>query len=224
LNVTELRARSAAERLRSAVGDTRRQWRADTRRRWGRVGVGAAAAVLGAWMFASLYRSADDAREVVVMAAPVERYSVIDPGDLRVARVRTDQSVVGLVDGSRLDEVVGRIASTDLPAASLLVDDHLLPVGHRLVERDEAVVGLVLRPGDGPLSNLEAGSRVAVVVRPPPGGNGEPVEVSGWVFDAADDRSPMGERDVEIVVARGDAATVSAAAAERRVSLLLTAG
>ncbi|HAS13137.1 MAG TPA: hypothetical protein DCS55_21895, partial [Acidimicrobiaceae bacterium] len=57
------------------------------RRRWGRIAVGLAAAVLGAWIFAALYLSAGDRHEVVALSQTVDRLDVIERSDLRVVRI-----------------------------------------------------------------------------------------------------------------------------------------
>lgn len=190
------------------------------RRRWGRIAVGVAAALLGAWVFAALYLSADDTREVLALANPVERLERIERSDLRVLRLPTNTDVQ-TVPASQLDGVVGRVAATDLAAGSLLADGQLVPVGERLVAAGEAVVGVLVGPGDAPSTGLDRGAKVSVVVRPPAGVSGAAVEVPGWVADVSGAVGSKGDRSVEVVVARRDAASVSAAAADRRVTIVV---
>lgn len=190
------------------------------RRRWGRIGAGVAAALLGAWVFAALYLSADDTREVLVVAEGVERLESIERSDLRVVSLPTN-SDVQTVPASRLNDLVGRIAATDLAAGSLLADGQLVPVGERLVAADEAVVGVLVGPGDAPATGLDRGAAVSVVVRPPAGVTGDAQEVPGWVADVSGAVASNGDRPVEVVVAKGDAAAVSAAAADRRVTIVV---
>lgn len=193
--------------------------RVSVRRRWGRVGAGIAAALLGAWVFAAVYLSADDSREVLVVADGVARLEQIQRSDLRVVSLPTNTDVEA-VSASRLADVVGRVAATDLAAGSLLADGELVPVGERLVAANEAVVGVLVRLGDAPTIELDRGAVVSVVIRPAAGTSGDVREVTGWVANLSGAAS-NGDRPIEVVVTRSDAAVVSAAAADHRVTIVV---
>lgn len=193
------------------------------RRRWGRIGAGAAAAVLGAWLFAALYLSAGNRTEVLVVARDVERLELIERSDLRVVRL-SESSDVASVDASRIEEFVGRVAGVDLLSGSLLAPGQVLPAGRELLGAKEAVVGLLVGPGDSPTASLRRGAPVLVVVRPAAGSQGDAVEVEGWVFDASGEVLNTRERPVEVAVPRSRAGLISAAAADRRVSVVALAG
>lgn len=188
------------------------------RRRWGRIGGGVFAAVLGGWLFASLYLSAGDRIDVLAVATKVGRYEVIERSDLRVVSISKD-SDVSSIPAARLDDLVGRVAATDLTSGSLLADGALLPPGERLVQSSEAVVGVLVKPGDSPTTEMRRGATVSVVVRPPAGTGGAVTEVPGWLVDVGSAAS-NGDRTIEVVVARTSAAAVSAAAADRRVTIV----
>lgn len=192
------------------------------RRRWGRIGVGLAAAVLGAWVFAALYLSAGDRREVVALSRDVDRLEVIDRSDVRVVRISSDTDVT-TVDASQVDDLVGRVARTDLVAGSLLTQDQLVAEGRQLLGDDEAVIGVLIGPGDGPTNVLRRGTPVLVVIRPAAGTQGDPEEIEGWVFDASGEALNTRERPVELAVPRTSAAAISAAAADRRVTVVALA-
>ena len=192
------------------------------RRRWGRIAVGLAAAVLGAWIFAALYLSAGDRHEVVALSQTVDRLDVIERSDLRVVRISSDTDV-STVDAARIDEIVGRVAETDLVAGSLLSNDHLVPDGRQLLRSDEAVVGVLLGPGDSPTRVLRRGTPVLVVVRPAAGSQGETEQVEGWVYDTSGEALNTRERPIELAVPRDSAAAISAAAADRRVTVVALA-
>jgi hypothetical protein len=193
--------------------------RGGLRRRWGRVAAGIAVALLGAWLFSALYLSAGDRSDVLVVAHHVDRLGVIQRSDLAVVRMSNDPGV-RMVSASRLDEFVGRTAAVDLVAGSLLNEDEVRARGERVVDADEAVVGMLVRPGDAPTEVLHRGAPVSVVVRAPTGSTGEAEEVAGWVFNASLPALSSRERPVEVVVAQDAAASVSAAAAEDRVSIV----
>lgn len=178
--------------------------------------------VVGAWAFTALYVSADDRTDVLAVADVVPRFEVVERSDLRVVRLSTD-SDFDSVEAGRLDDIVGRTAAVDLVPGSLLVEDQLLPAGERLLQADEAVIGVLLGPGEGPTGILRRGSAVLVVVRPPAGVQGDPMLVQGWVFDASGEAVSARERPLEVVVPRSDAGALSAAAADRRVSIVALA-
>ncbi len=193
--------------------------RGPLRRRWGRIGAGAAAAVLGAWMFAALYLSAGHRTGVLVVSRDVGRLEVIDRSDLRVIRMSNDSDVES-IDAGRVDEFVGRIAGVDLVAGSLLAEGQVLPAERKLLGAGEAVVGVLLGPGDSPVRSLRRGTPILVVVRPPAGSQGDPEEIEGWVFDASSEPLTTRERPIELAVPRAQAGLISAAAADKRVTLV----
>ncbi|MGE3448639.1 MAG: SAF domain-containing protein [Microbacteriaceae bacterium] len=192
------------------------------RRRWGRIGAGAAAAIIGAWVFAALYLSAGDRQEVVALSRDVGRLEVIDRSDLRVVRISSDTDV-STVDASRMNDIVGRVANMDLVAGSLLVADQLVPEGRQLLAPNEAVVGVLLGPGDSPTRSLRRGTPVLVVIRPASGTQGSTEEIEGWVFDASGEALNTRERPIELAVPRSKAGPISAAAADRRVTIVALA-
>ena len=205
--------------FRGAAAPSTKPSREFVRRRWARVGTGVAAAVVGAWVFVALYLSAGDQAEVLVLAREVPRLEIIDRADLRAVRISVDANVESVAAG-RVDDFVGRTAAVDLLAGSLLAEGQVLPEGRELLGDDEAVVGVLSRPGDTPMRNLRRGSPVLVVVRPPSGSDAEPEEIEGWVFDASGEPLNTRERPLEIAVPRASAGMISAAAADGRVTLV----
>ena len=67
---------------------------------------------------------------------------------------------------------------------------------------------------------LRRGAPILVVVRPPTGQTTAPVEVTGWVFDSSAEALSSRERPIELAVPRASAAMVSAAAADKRVTVV----
>ena len=82
--------------------------------------------------------------------------------------------------------------------------------------------GFFSRPGDGQLS-LKRGSPVIIVVRPAAGETATATEVTGWVFDSSAEALNSRERPVELALPRAQAGLVSAAAADKRISVLALA-
>lgn len=190
-----------------------------TKRRWGRFAAGAAAGLLGAWLFGAMYMSAEQRTDVLLVNANVARFATITRDDLKIVRIASDTEAAS-VPATRINEIVGRIAATDLPSGSLLTDSALLPAGDKLLKPDEAVVGVLLSAGDSQMI-LKRGQLVALVVRPPQGATGAPVEVKGWVFDTSAEAVSSRERPIEVAVPRDQAAMVSAAGADKRVTLVI---
>jgi hypothetical protein len=184
------------------------------------MGVGVVMMAVGAWVFAGLYLSVGDRREVLVMARDVDAREVVERRDLRVVRVSVDAGV-DVVAAEDLDQVVGRPARTGLLTGALLSEAQLEDRGDDGVDPGEAVVSVLLGPGDAPALALEPGAPVAAVLRPPAGQEGELTEVRGHVLDLSE--TDQGGWTVELVLADDDAATVSAAAADDRVTVVALA-
>jgi hypothetical protein len=185
-----------------------------SRRRTGRAVVGVAAAMLGCWAFASMYLSAGH--------RTVPRFETVKRDDLRTVKIASD-SEAAHIDASRMNEIIGRTAGDDLLAGSLLAEGQLLPAGEQLLKPDEAVVGVLLAGGDAQVG-IRKGSKVVLVVRTPTAtGTSTTSEVTGWVYSAATESTSSRERAVEVVVPRGQAAAVSAAGADKRVTIVMLA-
>jgi SAF domain len=194
------------------------------RRRWARVAAGAVLALLGGWVFASLYVSAGDRVEVLAVAHDVDRFETVQRDDLRSVRVAAD-SGVDTVDAGDLDAIVGRAAATDLREGSLLAPDQLVAKDARLVGDNEAVVGAELAPGDVPEGALAGGIDIMVVVRPADTAPGADVEqVPGWLLSFGDPDENTGDRRVSLVVPADRAAEVAAAASDERVAVVALEG
>jgi hypothetical protein len=93
-------------------------------------------------------------------ASPIERGQVIDPGDVRVVYVSSDDALARL-DSSQLDRVVGRVALVDLAEGTLLTPSVVAQAA--AVTDGDGVVGLSLDPGAYPARGLAPGDRVNVV-------------------------------------------------------------
>ena len=64
-----------------------------TRRRWGRVAIGAVLALFGAWLCMILVATAGGRKETLALADDVGRGEVLERGDLKVVRVAADAGV-----------------------------------------------------------------------------------------------------------------------------------
>ena len=212
----------AATKARADAVALLRQPKPPTRRRVSRAAVGIAAALLGCWAFASMYLSAGHRTNALVLDRTVPRFETIKRDDLRTVKIASDTEAAHIA-ASRMDEIIGRTAADDLTAGSLLADGQLLPAGEQLLKPDDAVVGVLLAGGDTQVG-LRKGSKVVLVIRTPQAtGTATTTEVTGWVYSAATESTSSRERAVEVVVPRGQAAAVSAAGADKRVTIVMLA-
>jgi hypothetical protein len=213
---------ATAVKARADAVATMRRPRPPGRRRIGRAAIGAVAALVGCWAFASIYLSAGHRTDALVLNRTVPRFEAISRDDLRTVRIASDTEAAH-IDASRLNEIVGRSAGNELIAGTLLAEGQLLPPGAQLLKPDEAVVGVLLAGGDAQVA-LQKGSKVVLVLRTPQAtGIATTSEVTGWVFSAPSESASSRERAVEVVVARSEAAAVSAAGADKRVTIVMLA-
>ncbi len=192
------------------------------RRRWGRFAAGTCLALLGGLLFAALYVSAGSRVEVLVAARDIGAYEVIERDDLRVERVAAEPDV-GTVDGSDLDDMVGRAAATAIPEGALLAPEQVFEDGAQVVGDGEVVVGMEVTLAEAPRA-LASGDSVVLAVDSSPGSDAAPRAVDGWVLELGDRDESTDKLDVSVVVARTVAVDVGLAAADGRVSLLGTRG
>ncbi len=193
-----------------------------SRRRASRAAVGIAAAMLGCWAFASMYLSAGQRTNALVLDRTVPRFEIIKRDDLRIVKIGSDTEAAHIA-ASRMNEIIGRTAGADLLTGSLLAEGQLLPAGEQLLKPDEAVVGVLLAGGDAQIG-IRKGSKVILIIRTPQAtGTATTSEVTGWVYSAATESTSSRERAVEVVVPRGQAAAVSAAGADKRVTIVMLA-
>lgn len=194
-------------------------------RRWSRVAAGVGLLVVFVWATVALVRSAGDRTEVVVVSHDVERLDRIGRSDLKVSSLGIEPGVA-TIPGGELDDLVGRVAATDLVAGAVLAPDQIVPEGRRLVGAGEAIVGARLKPAEVPHDGVQSGSDVLVVVRPAQGSTaaGEVSQVDGWVLSLGHADASTGERSASLVVPSSSAGSVAAAAAEGRVSLAVVEG
>lgn len=195
-----------------------------TQRRWGLIAAGVMLTLACGLAFIGLWRSAGNREPVVVAARDVDRGETIERDDLRTALVAAE-SGVGTIPEGDLDDVVGRVALTDLARGSLLAPDEVADADDRLVANDEALVGARLGPGAAPLGELPSGTEIVVVIRPgPSGGDGAVREVPGWLAELGGRDPNSGAREASLVVPQESAGAVAAAAAEERIAIVALEG
>jgi hypothetical protein len=191
-----------------------------TRRRWGRVALGAVLALFGAWLCMVLVATAGGRKETLALAHDVTRGAVLTREDLKVVRVAADAGVE-MIPADDIDEVVGEVVAASLPQGTLLAPGQLLENGERLVAANEAVVGVRLSAAAAPQGEVPSGTPILVVVRPAVG-SGDPVpptEVAGWLRDIGEPLENTGAREASLVVPQDAAGLVASAAADERIAV-----
>jgi hypothetical protein len=164
---------------------------------------------------AVLWQSSNNQRvPVAVLAAPVSAGDVIEETDLRPAEVALGDGVAAVAWEAR-QQLVGRTAVADLPAATVLVPG--LVVDEPVLAAGEALAGLKLADGAYPTGSLRPGDAVAVVrAARPDGSDGVTVAADARVSDVTDLADEAGVL-VVLRLSEPDAAAVSAVADQVRV-------
>jgi hypothetical protein len=209
---------------RSAPADTSPQG-LPTRRRWGRFAAGAVLALLGAWVFATLYVSAGKRVEVLALARDVDAFDPIEEGDLRTVLVAADESEVDTVDAGDRDDIVGLRPSTALLAGQLLPAAVPVDAHDRVIAAGDGAVAIEVEPSVAAI--YEPGQDVGVVVVPPQASaaaddDTEAPQYDGWIASISDPDEQTRTVTVEVVLNRNAARRV--AAASDRIKLISFAG
>lgn len=213
---------SPSHSRRAALAGPRSPGDVPTRRRWGRFAAGMCLALLGGLLFAALYLSAGSRVDVLVAARDIGAYEVIERDDLRVERVAAEPDVA-TVDGADLDDLVGRVAAAAVPEGAILAPDQVYEEGAEVVGDGEVIVGMEVTLAQAP-RGLESGDSVVLAVDPGAGSDGPQLEVEGWLLELGDRDDGSDALDVSVVVPRTVAVDVGLAAADGRISLMVTRG
>lgn len=181
---------------------------------------GILAVALGGLSTGFLFVSATSSQPVLRVNRTVYRGETIAAADLAVVEIGSGLDV-RTVPGSRLDQVVGSAAVTDLAQGSLLVDGTF---GSATLPAGQSRVGVRLEAGRLPSANLTPGTAVMVVALPaanPTGGAAEalPPSVSATLATAPSPQ-PDGSWVVDLTLAADRAEAVARLAATDRVALV----
>jgi hypothetical protein len=178
----------------------------------------AAGALTAGW----LATAADSSVSVVVAASPLLRGQVVTEGQLATARV-AGLDGLELTPSQELADLVGKTVLVDVPVGVPIPSSAVGAAG--LPAPGQAVVGILLAPGQVPSVALRAGARVRIVATPraqedPPTQAG-PGTAAVLVSTSADDVS--GGTVANVSVPQAQAAAVAALAATGRAALVLDA-
>jgi hypothetical protein len=166
--------------------------------------------------FGVLAQHLTDTRAALVLARPVARGAVLSDADLAVAQVPADTAVRVLPAADRR-RLLGRTLLLSLPAGTALTTE-LVTAGAVDLGPTSRTVGLLLEPGGYPTSSLAPGDTVSVIDT---GGDGDVLDDRAVVLSTEATVDGAATRLVSIVVDARSAATITAAAAQDRIRLLL---
>lgn len=188
--------------------------------------------VVAAFGLASLwwFTSATEKVEVIALSQPVGRGDVVQLSDLVVVAINSDDDLA-TIPRDRPDEVIGRIALSDLPAGTLITPSMFAE--QEVLTAGVGIVGLELDAGERPTGRLLPGDTVSVILTP--GDNatvelsdGGALELSEVLADRATvvESSPLQSPDVEFValsMSEDESRAVAVAASLDRVRLIRVA-
>jgi hypothetical protein len=128
-------------------------------RRWSLALLAVLVTVASALGFVVLWMNAGGREPVLALRRNVTAGQTIEDADLQVVRVATDPGIDPIASSAR-DDVVGRPASADLLAGTMLVPEAVgTPSG---LEAGQAVIAVPVSPEELP-ANLEGGDRVVLL-------------------------------------------------------------
>lgn len=125
------------------------------------IAAGIAIVIVGALLIAQLIRSGQTENHVLEVHVDVARGQVIRDTDL-VAVTVGQVDTVSTVPADQLDSLVGKRASIDLRAGSLLPADAIGPAD-TVPAHGKSLVGLKLAAGQVPTGDLPSGSKLRLV-------------------------------------------------------------
>ena len=175
--------------------------------------------LVGALAGVFIYNAASKSTQVFIAAADISRGDVITESSLTTLAITAGQSTTGF-SPDKVDEIVGQVATTDLPSGSLItagaIDDALTGAD------GQATVGLLLSPQQLPTQQLSAGDLVLLVPLVPQTASDQvtPAPIPATVSIVRAPRED-GKVRLDVFVSPQDAATIAMNAAADTLALYL---
>ena len=179
---------------------------------------GVVLAVAGALTSVGLYTHLSQTQEVIAIVSPVARGEQIQRSDLMTVQVGYDPMLTP-VPGSRINEIVGMYAASDLVPGTFLTQEAL---GRQLTPGSgKAEIGVALGAGEYPDDGLRPGDEVLLIAIP---GDNQPAEPHGYAGTLARITAPNSSNIItaSVLVNAGDAPLLAALSASHRLALVLT--
>ncbi len=157
---------------------------------------------------------------VVAVRDTIHRGEQITREDLMTVNISPDPALK-TVPASSLDSVVGKYATSDLPAGGILPAEAYSPTN--ALPAGQALVGVSLTPAQAPSKALAAGDRIKIVVTPR--AQDDPPSTAPATIDAVVVASravgDQGQVILDVSVPKAQAALLAATAATGRVAVIL---
>jgi SAF domain-containing protein len=182
--------------------------------------------VVGAVTAAYLFTGMRDRTAVVVLARDVPVGTPISLADVATTQVAVDAGVA-VIPGRQLQQVVGRIAATDLRRGTLLAASQL--TGARVPGPGQQVVPVAVKASQLPARGLQPGDQVLVVATP--GQQGQAAAGDGAdplaqdtpaMVDQVSSPDADGTVRVDLVVDAGVGPAIAKQASTGRIGFILT--
>jgi Flp pilus assembly protein CpaB len=178
--------------------------------------------------FGTILTQVGEQHQVLVIAHPVDVGDVLTASDLGLATVSTGTSGIAFITAGNESTVIGRPAAVAMPAGAPLIAADL---GSVAPPAGQAVVAVLIKPGDAPPS-LAPGAAVWVVITTPEtqstGGASSPatsapapLAATVTAVDTPSDNAISQGVIVSLSLPSSDVQTVTTAAAAGNVSLAL---
>lgn len=209
---------------------TREPARVSRRRRKGMLALAVVMIGLGCLIAYSVVTSLSDRTSVIVLARDVPVGAALAGGDLATSMVSVDPGVQ-TIPGHQLDEVIGKIAATDLKHGTLLASSEL--TAQRSPAHGQQIVPVALTPSQIPARGLRPGDHVLVVTtqaqagatgsqQPEPDTPSEPSDNVAATVDQVGRADADGKVVVDLLVAAQAGPRIARQAAAGRIALLVT--
>jgi hypothetical protein len=191
-----------------------------SRRRPALLALGVSLAVVGVLLDVALVNRAGDRQAVVAVRQPVAFGAVLTAEDLTTVELSRGQGL-DVIPAGRLEQLIGRVAATNLTPGSLLVASEVTsaaPPGP-----GQVLVALAIPPSRLPAGSVQAGDRILVVDTPAPGA--DPPDLPPQTIPATVVR--LGPTDangvtvVDVTVASAAGPALAARSATGRIALIL---
>lgn len=177
--------------------------------------IGSLLAVLGAVAGVVVVQQTGQRESVIALARPVPFGHQVTEQDLRQILLSADAGLA-TVDWTESDEIVGRIATTDLLPGQIMTRDAVTT--ERLPGPGQAIVGVAVKRGQLPVTPLAPRDQVLIV---------DAAETSGAGVDASvlrvGDIDVGGERTVDLLIVDTNAPLVARMSEAGRAVLVLVA-
>lgn len=200
--------------------------RSSRHRSWPRVGAGVALAIISGSIFVALYASEGSRHPYLAVARPVAVGETVVAADLTTVRMPS-ASALDPIPAGQVDAVIGRRAAVGLVPGTLLTGRDL--ASGPILGRDQASVGLDLKPGQVP-AGLAPGGSVAVIETTGAGSGAVAAAISNptvlvsraTVLSAVTPTNAAASNDTEVtlVVPADLAAAIATAAAAGQVAVV----